>query len=87
MTLLSGGFGRKSKPDYACEAAILSKMVGAPVRVQWTRENEIRNGDYRAASALAMTLAVFHSVFGKTSQLVTAPKSTELSQRERHRFP
>ncbi len=87
MTLLGGGFGRKSKPDYACEAAILSKMVGAPVRVQWTREDEIRNGYYHAASALAMTLAELHDVFGKTSRLVKAPKTTELSQRERRRFP
>ena len=51
VTLLGGGFGRKSKPDFACEAAILSKMIGAPVRVQWTREDEIRNGYYHAASA------------------------------------
>jgi isoquinoline 1-oxidoreductase beta subunit len=51
VTLLGGGFGRKSKPDYVCEAAILSKMVGAPVRVQWTREDEIRNGYYHTASA------------------------------------
>ena len=51
VTLLGGGFGRKSKPDFACEAAMLSKMVGAPVRVQWTREDEIRNGYYHAASA------------------------------------
>ena len=51
VTLLGGGFGRKSKPDFACEAAILSQMTGAPVRVQWTREDEIRNGYYHAASA------------------------------------
>ena len=51
VTLLGGGFGRKSKPDFACEAAILSKMTGAPVRVQWTREDEIRNGYYHTASA------------------------------------
>ena len=51
VTLLGGGFGRKSKPDFACEAAILSRMVGSPVRVQWTREDEIRNGYYHAASA------------------------------------
>ncbi len=51
VTLLGGGFGRKSKPDYACEAAILSKMVGAPVRAQWTREDEIQNGYYHTASA------------------------------------
>ncbi len=51
VTLLGGGFGRKSKPDFACEAAILSKAVGAPVRVQWTREDEIRHGYYHSASA------------------------------------
>ncbi len=50
-TLLGGGFGRKSKPDYVCEAAILSKAVGAPVRVQWTREDEIKNGYYHTVSA------------------------------------
>jgi isoquinoline 1-oxidoreductase beta subunit len=54
QTLLGGGFGRKSKPDYVCEAAILSKMIGAPVRVQWTREDEIQNGYYHAASAHSM---------------------------------
>jgi isoquinoline 1-oxidoreductase beta subunit len=51
QTLLGGGFGRKSKPDYVCEAAILSKTIGAPVRVQWTREDEIQNGYYHTASA------------------------------------
>lgn len=51
QTLLGGGFGRKSKPDFVCEAAILSKAAGVPVRVQWTREDEIRNGYYHAASA------------------------------------
>jgi len=51
VTLLGGAFGRKSKPDFACEAAILSKEMGAPVRVQWTREDDVRNGYYHAASA------------------------------------
>ena len=51
VTLLGGGFGRKSKPDFACEAAILSAKIGAPVRVQWTREDEIRHGFYHSASA------------------------------------
>lgn len=45
VTLLGGGFGRKSKTDYAVEAALLSREVGAPVRVQWTREDDIRH-DY-----------------------------------------
>jgi len=54
QTLLGGGFGRKSKPDYVCEAAILSKKVGAPVRVQWSREDDIQQGYYHTASAHTM---------------------------------
>ncbi len=55
VTLLGGGFGRKSKADFICEAAILSKKAGAPVRVQWTREDEIRNGFYHAACAQSLS--------------------------------
>jgi isoquinoline 1-oxidoreductase beta subunit len=51
MTLLGGSFGRKSKADFACEAAILSKAIGAPVRVQWSREDEIKHGYYHSVSA------------------------------------
>ncbi|MFN8581042.1 MAG: molybdopterin cofactor-binding domain-containing protein [Gemmatimonadaceae bacterium] len=51
VTLLGGAFGRKSKPDYVCEAAWLSKEVGAPVRVQWTREDDLRNSYYHTVAA------------------------------------
>jgi isoquinoline 1-oxidoreductase beta subunit len=51
VTLLGGAFGRKSKADFACEAAYLSKAVGAPVRVQWSREDEIKHGYYHSVSA------------------------------------
>ncbi|SHG25167.1 xanthine dehydrogenase family protein molybdopterin-binding subunit [Bradyrhizobium erythrophlei] len=44
VTLLGGGFGRKSKCDFALEAALLSKELGAPVKVQWTRDDDIRHG-------------------------------------------
>src|SRR5436305_5438138 len=44
VTLLGGRFGRKSKCDYALEAALLSKERGAPVKVQWTRDDDIRHG-------------------------------------------
>jgi isoquinoline 1-oxidoreductase beta subunit len=54
VTFLGGGFGRKSIPDYAVEAALLAKAAGAPVRVQWTREDEIRHGYYHTHSAQAL---------------------------------
>ncbi len=52
VTLLGGGFGRRSKPDFAVEAALVSKGVGgAPVKVVWTREDDIHNGFYHTVSA------------------------------------
>jgi isoquinoline 1-oxidoreductase subunit beta len=50
--LLGGGFGRKSKWDFAVEAALLSKaMDGAPVKVVWTREDDIQHGFYHTVTA------------------------------------
>ena len=36
------GFGRKSKPDYVAEAAVLSKQLGKPVKVAWSREDDLQ---------------------------------------------
>lgn len=57
VTLLGGGFGRKSKPDYVVEAAILSKKVGRPVQVTWSREDDIRHGYYHAVAAMYLKAA------------------------------
>src|SRR3954453_10835753 len=51
VTLLGGGFGRKSKCDFALEAALLSKELGAPIKVQWTREDDVRHDYYHTVSA------------------------------------
>ncbi len=51
VTLLGGGFGRKSKPDFIAEAAWLSQEVGAPVQVVWTRGDDLRHGYLHANSA------------------------------------
>jgi len=43
-TLLGGGFGRKAQPDFVAEAAFVSKaMDGAPVKLQWTREDDLQH--------------------------------------------
>ena len=50
VTLLGGGFGRKSKPDFAIEAALLSRQLGKPVKVTWTREDDIHNDYFHTVS-------------------------------------
>jgi isoquinoline 1-oxidoreductase beta subunit len=51
VTLLGGAFGRKSKCDFAEEAVFLSKQLGAPVLVQWSREDDIRHDYFHSVSA------------------------------------
>jgi isoquinoline 1-oxidoreductase beta subunit len=54
VTLLGGGFGRKSKPDYVAEAAFLSKKAGKPVKVVWSREDDIKFDYYHAVAGMYM---------------------------------
>jgi isoquinoline 1-oxidoreductase beta subunit len=58
VTLLGGGFGRKSKPDQVAEAAILSKQLGKPVKVVWTREDDIKFDFFHSVSAMYMKAAI-----------------------------
>jgi len=51
VTFLGGGFGRKSKPDFAVEAAMISKKMNKPVQVVWTREDDIQHSYYHSVSA------------------------------------
>jgi isoquinoline 1-oxidoreductase subunit beta len=54
VTLLGGGFGRKSKPDYVVEAAMVSREIGAPAQVVWTREDDIRHDYYHSVAAVSV---------------------------------
>jgi isoquinoline 1-oxidoreductase beta subunit len=58
VTLLGGGFGRKSKPDYVAEAAVLSKKAGTPVKVVWKREDDIKLDYYHTVAAMYLKAAV-----------------------------
>ncbi|MEK8052697.1 molybdopterin cofactor-binding domain-containing protein [Ideonella sp. DXS22W] len=59
VTLLGGGFGRKSKPDFAVEAALLSQALGGtPVKLTWTREDDLANDYLHTISAQRLEAGV-----------------------------
>jgi isoquinoline 1-oxidoreductase subunit beta len=51
-TFSGGGFGRRLRPDEVAQAVAISKAVGKPVKLIWTREEEIRQGRYRTQAAI-----------------------------------
>jgi isoquinoline 1-oxidoreductase subunit beta len=58
VTLMGGGFGRRLEHDYAVEAALVSKAINAPVKVIWTREDDMRFSTYRPASMHQLSATV-----------------------------
>ena len=58
VTLIGGGFGRKSFSDFAAEAAVLSKKVGKPVKVVWSREDDIQFDYYLPVAAMYLKAAL-----------------------------
>ncbi len=57
VTLLGGAFGRKAKPDFAVEAALLAKETGTPIKVTWTREDDLTNDFFHAVSVQHIRVA------------------------------
>jgi isoquinoline 1-oxidoreductase beta subunit len=49
-TLLGGGFGRRGEQDFVVDAVETAKAVGEPVKVMWTREDDIQHGFYRPST-------------------------------------
>jgi isoquinoline 1-oxidoreductase beta subunit len=90
-TLLGGAFGRKSKPDFIVEAALLSREMQAPVKVVWTREDDIQNGYPHtvafqriegALDAKGKVTAWLHRVASPSINSTFAPGVTDLSDGE-----
>jgi isoquinoline 1-oxidoreductase beta subunit len=57
-TFLGGGFGRRVEVDYAIDAAEISKAVGAPVKMVWSREDDMTHDSYRPAGIYQLTAAL-----------------------------
>jgi CO/xanthine dehydrogenase Mo-binding subunit len=62
-TLLGGGFGRRGEQDFIVDAVETAKAVGVPVKVMWTREDDIQHGFYRPA-----TYNVFRAALDETGK-------------------
>ena len=57
-TFLGGGFGRRLEQDFVVDAIVLSKITGKPVKVVWSREDDVQHGFYRPAAAQRLEAAV-----------------------------
>ena len=57
-TYLGGGFGRRAMIDFAIQAVQLSQRTGRPVKVVWSREDDIQHDFYRPASLARLTAGV-----------------------------
>jgi len=57
-TFLGGGFGRRSEYDFVVEAVQISKQLGVPIKVIWTREDDLQHGVYRPSTYNRMTAAI-----------------------------
>jgi len=91
VTFLGGGFGRRAYQDFVVEAVQLSQKAGAPVKVVWTREDDIQHDFYRPAQmqrfrttldASGRPLTWDNRVVGPSTELWWNPKSTQPQRRE-----
>jgi len=82
VTLMGGGFGRRLEHDYAVEAALVSKAINAPVKVIWTREDDMRSSTYRPASLHQLTATLDGSGFpvGLTHRIIAPSISGQKGQ-------
>ncbi len=57
-TYLGGGFGRRFEQDFGVQAALVSKAVGAPVKLVWSREEDMRHDFYRPGAVCRMRVGL-----------------------------
>ena len=76
-----GGFGRRYYVDYAMDAALLSKRLGKPVKLTWTREDDVQHDLYRPAAVHRLTASMKSgSLSGLHYQKANASRKTYLKR-------
>jgi isoquinoline 1-oxidoreductase subunit beta len=92
-TLLGGGFGRRLFVDYADEAVELSKAIGKPVQLLWTRNDDMRQGFFHPASVEQMRAGLtadgriaawLHKSVGSDLSMFGLPTAEEMSRSMRN---
>ncbi|MDX2224909.1 MAG: molybdopterin cofactor-binding domain-containing protein [Rhodospirillaceae bacterium] len=81
-TYLGGGFGRRGEADVAVQAALVSRVVGKPVKLIWSREDDVRRDFYRPAARMRLTAALDAQGLPAALDIVNACPSISL-----RRFP
>jgi isoquinoline 1-oxidoreductase beta subunit len=86
LVLLGGGFGRRAHQDFVIEAIETSKAASAPVKVVWTREDDVQHDSYRPATyhlmragldANGAPLAWHHRMVGPGILALIAPRAVQ----------
>lgn len=72
-TLLGGGFGRRLEADYVQEAVEVSKAIGAPVKLTWSREDDIQHDYYRPMSVNVIRGVVAGGTLSALAHHVVSP--------------
>jgi isoquinoline 1-oxidoreductase beta subunit len=72
-TFLGGGFGRRLEADYVQEAVEVSKAIGAPVKVTWTREDDIQGDCYRPMSVNIVRGVLANGAISALSHQIVSP--------------
>jgi isoquinoline 1-oxidoreductase subunit beta len=92
-TLMGGGFGRRLFVDYADEAVEISRAIGKPVQLVWTRSDDMKNGFFHPASIEHMQAGIdtegnlgawIHKSLGSDLSMFGLPNEEEKKDRQRY---
>jgi isoquinoline 1-oxidoreductase beta subunit len=88
MTRAGGGFGRRLENDFVAEAVLVAKAAGKPIKLMWTREDDLQHDFYRpfGVHALAATLDRRKKVTSWTHRCAATPRPYRENGRKRRIF-